>query len=201
MNENTVRLSDVFQSNYSDFLEFCSEAGKTYLSELTNVDFVAYRTSRGLSRSQINQIKDYINKYSTNHETVTNTDSKTKISSNNSYGKKSEKKNNIKKCDDNKTTCLNTNKSIDTKKDSYVTLAEYLNVDADSFKNENIENLLLSVRSQNALHRHGINSIAQLLEKSFDELKHIKNLGEKSVNDIVSQLKIYVASKSNISLS
>ena len=52
-----VRITDVITTEYSDFLSFCSVSGKVYVSELTNVDFVAFRTSSGQSRDYIKAIR------------------------------------------------------------------------------------------------------------------------------------------------
>ena len=50
MDMDRVRIADVITTEYSDFLSFCSASGKIFISELTNVDFVAFRTSSGQSR-------------------------------------------------------------------------------------------------------------------------------------------------------
>ncbi len=51
-----------------------------------------------------------------------------------------------------------------------------------------IEKLGLTIRSLNALRRSEYNTIEQLLQLTPDELANIKNLGKKSVDDIVSKL-------------
>ena len=53
MDMDRVRIADVITAEYSDFLFFCSASGKIFISELTNVDFVAFRTSSGQSRDYI----------------------------------------------------------------------------------------------------------------------------------------------------
>ena len=58
MDKYKVRITDVITTEYSDFLSFCSESGKVFISELTNVDFVAFRTRSGQSRDYINAIKE-----------------------------------------------------------------------------------------------------------------------------------------------
>ena len=42
MDMDRVRIADVITTEYSDFLSFCSASGKIFISELTNVDFVAF---------------------------------------------------------------------------------------------------------------------------------------------------------------
>ena len=57
MDMDRVRIADVITAEYSDFLSFCSASGKIFISELTNVDFVAFRTSSGQSRDYIKLIR------------------------------------------------------------------------------------------------------------------------------------------------
>ena len=57
MDMDRVRIADVITTEYSDFLSFCSASGKIFISELTNVDFVAFRTSSGQSRDYIKSIR------------------------------------------------------------------------------------------------------------------------------------------------
>ncbi len=48
-----------------------------------------------------------------------------------------------------------------------------------------IEELNLSVRSQNGLEKAGIETVGQLIDRPFSALKTIDNLGDKSVSEIV----------------
>ena len=48
-----------------------------------------------------------------------------------------------------------------------------------------IEQLGLSVRSTNALHRKSIQTAGQMMELSEEELFAIRNLGQKSVSEIL----------------
>ena len=57
MDMDRVRIADVITTEYSDFLSFCSASGKIFISELTNVDFVAFRTSSGQSRDYMKSIR------------------------------------------------------------------------------------------------------------------------------------------------
>ena len=51
-----------------------------------------------------------------------------------------------------------------------------------------IEELDLSVRSYNCLKRAGINTIADLLDKTIDDLGKVRNLGKKSIDEIEEKL-------------
>ena len=50
-----------------------------------------------------------------------------------------------------------------------------------------IESIGLSVRSQNALHREGIHTVAAFLELTEERLYSIRNLGVKSVQEILTK--------------
>lgn len=52
-----------------------------------------------------------------------------------------------------------------------------------------IEELELSVRSSNCLRVAGIRTIGDLIQKNEEDLEKIKNLGKKSINEIISRLK------------
>ncbi len=54
-----------------------------------------------------------------------------------------------------------------------------------------IEDLQLSVRSSNCLRAANINTLGELKNKSIDELEKIKNLGKKSLNEIIEILTEY----------
>ena len=52
-----------------------------------------------------------------------------------------------------------------------------------------IEQLGLSVRSTNALHRKSIQTAGQMMELSEEELFAIRNLGQKSVSEILQKIE------------
>lgn len=54
-----------------------------------------------------------------------------------------------------------------------------------------IEELELSVRAFNCLKRADINTLNQLVEKSVDELGRVRNLGKKSIDEIIEKLAAY----------
>ena len=51
-----------------------------------------------------------------------------------------------------------------------------------------IEELDLSVRSFNCLKRAGINSVEDLINKSEDDMMKVRNLGRKSLEEVVYKL-------------
>ena len=54
-----------------------------------------------------------------------------------------------------------------------------------------IEELDLSVRSSNCLKRAGIDTVEALISKSEDEMIKVRNLGKKSLEEVISKLKEY----------
>ncbi len=51
-----------------------------------------------------------------------------------------------------------------------------------------IEELDLSVRSFNCLKRAGINTVDDLISKSEDEMMKVRNLGRKSLEEVMAKL-------------
>ena len=52
-----------------------------------------------------------------------------------------------------------------------------------------IEDLELSVRSFNCLKRAGINTVEQLTNKTPDDMMKVRNLGKKSLDEVLLKLK------------
>ena len=52
----------------------------------------------------------------------------------------------------------------------------------------NIDELELSVRSYNCLKRAGINTVAELINKTPDEMMKVRNLGRKSLEEVLAKL-------------
>lgn len=67
-----------------------------------------------------------------------------------------------------------------------------------TFEQTGVEELILSVRSQNALKRAGIFTMASLIEAIEQEkLGSIRNLGKKSKNEIKTTLLVYMFNQLN----
>lgn len=60
--------------------------------------------------------------------------------------------------------------------------------DTDSSVIVDIEDLNLSVRSYNCLKRAGLTTVDQILEKNWDEMCKVRNLGRKSLEEIILKL-------------
>lgn len=52
-----------------------------------------------------------------------------------------------------------------------------------------IEELDLSVRSFNCLKRAGINTVEDLINKSEEDMMKVRNLGRKSLDEVVAKLE------------
>ena len=53
----------------------------------------------------------------------------------------------------------------------------------------NIDELELSVRSYNCLKRAGINTVQELINKTPEDLMKVRNLGRKSLDEVLAKLK------------
>ena len=53
----------------------------------------------------------------------------------------------------------------------------------------NIDELELSVRSYNCLKRAGINTVEELISKSPEDMMKVRNLGKKSLDEVLEKLK------------
>ena len=56
-------------------------------------------------------------------------------------------------------------------------------------KEDNIDDLELSIRSSNCLKRAGITSVQQLTEKTVEDMMKVRNLGKKSLKEIRNKLQ------------
>ena len=52
-----------------------------------------------------------------------------------------------------------------------------------------IDELELSVRSYNCLKRAGINTVQELINKTPDDMMKVRNLGRKSLEEVLAKLK------------
>ena len=60
-----------------------------------------------------------------------------------------------------------------------------------------IEDMDLSVRSYNCLKRAGINTVEDLIKKTEDDMLKVKNLGRKSLDEVIHKLESYNLSLKN----
>ena len=65
------------------------------------------------------------------------------------------------------------------------------NENKEKILNMTIEELDLSVRSFNCLKRAGINTVDDLINKSPDDMMRVRNLGKKSLEEVIEKLESY----------
>jgi DNA-directed RNA polymerase subunit alpha len=58
----------------------------------------------------------------------------------------------------------------------------------DKLMEMTIDELDLSVRSSNCLHRAGINTVQELIQRSEDDMMKVRNLGRKSLEEVINKL-------------
>lgn len=83
---------------------------------------------------------------------------------------------------------LDTFKNLDEKVASIVMMSEKVEEEELSIQDLPIEELDLSVRSYNSLKRAGINLVSDLLQFSEDEIMRVRNLGKKSLKEVMDKL-------------
>jgi DNA-directed RNA polymerase subunit alpha len=68
------------------------------------------------------------------------------------------------------------------------TVVEKPETQHDKMLEMTIEELDLSVRSFNCLKRAGINTVEDLISKTEDEMMKVRNLGRKSLEEVINKL-------------
>ena len=77
----------------------------------------------------------------------------------------------------------------DSKHNELQIIAEPEEADKDRVLDMNIDELELSVRAFNCLKRAGINTVAELCSKTSDDMMKVRNLGKKSLEEVLAKLK------------
>jgi len=72
---------------------------------------------------------------------------------------------------------------------SYMTGEEMVKYTEEKVLEMRIDELELSVRSYNCLKRAGINTVEELCNKTPDEMMKVRNLGRKSLEEVLEKLK------------
>ena len=257
MDQNTVKITDIITTEYADFLSYCFASGKVFTLELTNVDYIAFRTSSGQSREYIKTIRNMIenpviitpalpdnnsNAFQEQEETepelsekvlpsvveesvpalsfdgcntnqsVEDVTSDPEIIVDSKPATLSEGINQslpiiaqTSKASSAEKTPSTTEEStkeevskIDIPSDSQYSLAYLFGAEASDFSDINVEQLYLSVRASNCLKNAKYITLEDVLNKTVVELQGIRNMGVKSVNEIVQKVKDFVSNPANI---
>ncbi len=78
------------------------------------------------------------------------------------------------------------------------TLAELLRVDKNVYRDITVEALILSSRAANCLQRNLIYSVSDVLAITYSQLKEIRNMGVKTLNEILTQVVSFVRDPANL---
>ncbi len=68
-------------------------------------------------------------------------------------------------------------------------MVETVNDEKEKVLEMNIDELELSVRSYNCLKRAGINTVEELISKTSEDMMKVRNLGRKSLEEVLNKLK------------
>ena len=78
--------------------------------------------------------------------------------------------------------------TLENKVTDYKLVKEEKPAEENKFQNMLIEELDLSVRSNNCLKRAGISTVMELTQRSEDEMMKVRNLGKKSLKEVKEKL-------------
>ena len=78
---------------------------------------------------------------------------------------------------------------MDVSVESEIKVEDAGNSDSNDLMNMNIDELELSVRSYNCLKRAGINTVGDLCSKNLEDLSKVRNMGRKSIDEILGKLE------------
>lgn len=187
--DNCILVSE-FKGKYSSYLiEYCVGCGYEYISDLTMLDYIAIKAKYKLDNHDISEIKNYLSDI-TSYSYHGNEDFEV-----NEYDcpKEDEELNDFESdtiaCVIETTEESNIVEIIDTftereeEEDNSVFRVESL--DEEEYLYDSIKNITLSVRATNALWSSGIKSVEQLVNISSEEIFSLKNVGIKTLNEIV----------------
>lgn len=211
MDQNQVKITDIITTEYLDFLDFCEASGKQFVCELTNVDFVAFRTDMRKPREYVNVIKKLIENYIASEKVVKDDVYNGGLVTNNVQCCGSddeilfmEQSSNIVKenveFDELFVRSENIVDSVadklDTNEESLIinhceksSIAELLKVNGNDFSGIGIDTLNLSTRAENCLTRGKCRTVADVLCLTAEQLLSFRNIGKKSFDEILSVLK------------
>ena len=199
MNLADVRICDILKNEYTDFLEYCTMAGKETAGDLTPTDYIAYRTQFGVPRAVVMAIRSMIENFD---PTALNASSEiseptevlcTPIES----GENPVNHENNKPVEISALHIKTTDEQDVTEEENCVSSATSFAlafaVDPSAYTEIQIEELRLGTRSYNALRRLGCKTVADLLAYSVDGLVEAKNIGKGSVEEIQQKLLEYLS--------
>ena len=218
------KIEDALGTEYADFLRYCDQSGKVFITELTNLDFVAFRSLTGASRETISSIRTLLDAYDGTHivEVEKANDENIPRENGNSSPEDLTENDIVEDASDEllddhitedhliSVTAEEVFESTETPKkrgvklfetilDDTITLGSFFQRDPQDFDLIHIDVLKLSVRPYKRLRGAGINSVGALLRLRIDYIKGINSLGALSIEEIFQKTKEYLAN-SDVSL-
>lgn len=206
MEHNSIKIEDVLTTEYADFLEFCSVSGKVFASELTSVDYIAFRSSYGQSKDRVNTIKKLLQmgvpvaqkedipekaklvcevaSVDVLESDVIETIEQAAESDDSAFADKaSESARDGNGCDDDEPIAKTYEDTDDQP------FFQMFRIEPEKYEDIKIDVLELSVRSMNCLKGTTCTSVADLLSLRISDLKQIRNMGAKSVDEVIAVLR------------
>ena len=208
-----MRICDILKNEYSEFLEYCAMAGKEIVGDITSTDYIAYRTQFGVSRDDVAALRRVIETFDpctisaaeikkdeaeidgimpatpddNSAETLVSTADQTCLEVP-MIGEYEDGDSPEIDCSNDETECA-------------PSFAELHSVEAEDYRNVEIEALLMSNRAYNALRRLGCSSLADLLGYSTEKLAFVRNIGKGSIEEIAQKISEYLSGKTSQKLS
>lgn len=197
------------ETKYPDFAKFCTKSGITSSDQLSNTDYVAFRTSMGLSRDEVAKIREFVESTNCVFSDIASSENKLptplvldddiQVNISSLEIDKPELEKQLTIFDDTNENLVSSSEieSIklqpsSTQSKRELTLAEAFGTNANEFQNVGISKLDLKARPYNCLMRYGYKTLSNILELTESEIFSIGNMGRKSVDDIVTKVQAYL---------
>ena len=220
MNSQQVKICGILKTEYPDFCAYCESAGKVFVSDLTNIDFVAFRTRMEKTREYISSIKRAIESALSAQQEHTNEtidinssqisdvldvdidqspvfcqDNNEQLFSDNSkvYSKSLPQQSEVREVVSELQDNCHSQGNFDNED---LTLASLFEVEANDYSSCSFDKLNFSGRALHGLIRSGCKTIGDLLLRSISELKSVRNMGIKTVHEILEKTKEFVKESS-----
>ena len=182
MMQDDIKIKDVVIPEFPDFLDFCLELGKYYISELTDMDYIAYRLNRNHTREFISDLKKHIeikcSDYGDNNIKLIETDA-----SNNELT-------NDRDCQniDSPSVVDTVSQGLDSysihKLDGDIPFYQIYNIDLSKYEKINIVDYPFPTAVKNRLNAAGYFSMKDFLSLSKNELIQMKGIGGKNLDKV-----------------
>ena len=180
--QNDIKIKDVVIPDFPDFFDFCSALGKYYISELTDMDFIAYRANYNHTREFVSGVKKHIetecSKFDDNDNKIHKIDTLNDELVNEEDDLDFDNQNDI----GNESNEINS-QSIN-KIDGSIPLYIIYDLDPSEYNNKRISDYPFPTALKNRLNAAGYFSMYDLLNMSKHELTCMKGIGGKIIDKV-----------------